>query len=82
MDSQYIIDNIKHIIDKKGLKKTHIAKASGMTAQQLTDILAGRKVFRVEYLAPLAGAMGVDTGQLLIREEKEKGDEYYAREHT
>lgn len=53
-----------------------------MTAQQLTDILAGRKVFRVEYLAPLAGAMGVDTGQLLIREEKEKGDEYYAREHT
>lgn len=38
-----------------------------MTAQQLTDILAGRKVFRVEYLAPLAGAMGVEVGQLLIK---------------
>ena len=67
VDSQYIIDNIKHIIDKKGLKKTHVAKASGMTAQQLTDILAGRKVFRVEYLAPLAGAMGVEVEQLLIK---------------
>jgi hypothetical protein len=38
-----------------------------MTAQQLTDILAGRKVFRVEYLAPLAGAMGVEVEQLLIK---------------
>lgn len=66
MDSQYIIDNIKRIIDKKGLKKIHVAKASGMTAQQLTDILAGRKVFRVEYLAPLAGAMEVEIEEMLL----------------
>lgn len=58
MGCQYIIENIRHIIEEKGLKKTYVARASGMNSQQFADLLAGRKVFRVEYLAPLAEALG------------------------
>lgn len=62
---QKIIDNIRRLIKERGLKQTFVAEQAGMTDQQLTDILRGRKLLRVEHLAPLARVLGVSVEKLI-----------------
>lgn len=62
---QKTIDNIRNLIKKKGLKQTFVAEQAGMTDQQLTDILRGRKLLRVEHLTPLARVLGVSVEDLI-----------------
>ena len=64
-DTQKIIGNIRSLIKKRGLKQTFVAEQAGMTDQQLTDILRGRKLLRVEHLTPLAQVLGVSVEDLI-----------------
>lgn len=51
--------NLNEIIEEKGLVKKGVAKRAGMTAQNLSDILMGRKVIRADMIPALARAVDV-----------------------
>lgn len=60
-----IIQNIKNIIDRKGMKQKVVAERAGFTPQEFSSILNGRrKLLRVEYMPAIAAAMEVDVNEL------------------
>lgn len=63
--------NLIRIISEKGLVKKGVAKRAGMTAQALTDVLAGRKVIKADMIPGLANALEVGVSELFKEEEKE-----------
>lgn len=52
-----VIDNIEKIRDKKGIKKSHIAKFCGHTPSWYTDIIKGKNRLSVDDLLLVADAM-------------------------
>lgn len=60
-----MVDKIKEIINEKGLKQRYVAENAGMTEQQLSDILNGRKLLRAEHIMPLCNALGVKPEDVL-----------------
>lgn len=61
-----IIQNIKNVIAKKGMRQGAVAERAGFSKQDFSNILNDhRKLLRVEYLAPIAFALGVDVNELL-----------------
>lgn len=68
-----VINNIKDIIEEKGLKQSFVAKKAGLTPQELSNILNDRrKLLRVEYLPGVADALGMTVDDL-YRKRKEVG---------
>lgn len=61
-----VIKNIRRIIFDKGMKQGFVAERAGFTPQEFSNMLAGRKLLRVEHIAPIASALGVDVGTLLL----------------
>lgn len=62
--ADFVVNNIKRIIREKGFRKKYIAERAGFSEQQFSYILNGRKVLRVEYLLPIASALGIEIGEL------------------
>lgn len=56
--------NLIRIIEEKGLVKKGVAKRAGITSQNLSDILNGRKVIRADMIPALAKAVGVAIPEL------------------
>lgn len=52
-------ENIQRIISEKGYKQNAIARKAGLTDQQLTDIIKGRRIIKVSDVTALAAALGV-----------------------
>lgn len=65
-------ENIVRVIEEKGLVKKGVAKRAGITAQALSDIIAGRKTIKADMIPNLAAAMGVQITEL-FREDTTKG---------
>lgn len=65
-------ENIVRVIEEKGLVKKGVAKRAGITAQALSDIIAGRKTIKADMVPNLAAAMGVQITEL-FREDTTKG---------
>lgn len=63
--------NVSVIINKKGLKQVYVAGKAGYTAQELNDMLNGRRLIKVCDIPKIAYALGVDTNCLF---EIEKGE--------
>lgn len=59
-----IADNIKKIIQQKGIKQKAIANTIGMSEQRFSDLLNGRKSFDVKFVVPIAKALGVTPNDL------------------
>ncbi len=59
-----IVENIKKIIEQKGLKQGVVAKRAGFTDQQFSNILCYRKLLRAEYIPSIAHGLGVDVNDL------------------
>ena len=51
--------NIQRIISEKGYKQNAIARRAGLTDQQLSDIIKGRRIIKVSDVTALAAALGV-----------------------
>lgn len=65
-----VAENISGIIRDRGLKKVYVARKAGYAPQELTDMLNGRKIIKVDDVLKLACALGVGVGELF---ETEKG---------
>lgn len=68
-----IVENIKKIIETKGMKQSVVAKRAGLTAQDFSNILnKRRKLLRVEYIPAIANALGVEIQELFFLSNKEE----------
>ena len=67
-----VAENIKAIIEEKGLKQVIIAKRAGCSQQMLSDMLAGRKIIKVSDVVLLSSVLGVDANSLFRRKESTK----------
>ena len=67
-----IINNIKMLISKKGMKQSVVAERAGFTPQEFSNILnERRKLLRIEFMPPIAKALDVDMNELYGVEGKE-----------
>lgn len=55
---------ISRLIDERGMKQKAVAERSGMTEQQLTAILNGRKLLTPIDIAAIAKALDVEPNDL------------------
>lgn len=66
MSARYddVINNIKLIIEQKGMKQGVVAERAGFTQPEFSNIMRGRKLLRVEHLAKVSNALGVEINDL------------------
>ena len=62
--------NLDRVIEEKGLVKKGVAKRAGISAQMLSDIIAGRRVIRADMIPALAAAVDVPIPELFKDMEK------------
>ena len=63
--------NLVRVIKEKGLVKKGVAKRAGISAQMLSDIIAGRRVIRADMIPALASAVDVPIPELFKDMEKD-----------
>ena len=54
-----MLQQIRNIINEKGLKQGAVARKAGFSDSQFSALLLGRKLFRAEYVPRVAFALGV-----------------------
>lgn len=59
-----VISKIRYIIKDKGYKQCVVAEKAGFSPQDFSNILCGRKVFKVEYVKPICIALEVTPNDL------------------
>lgn len=57
-------DGIRIIIAKKGCKNLHVAEKAGFTAQELSDMLNGRRLIKACDIPKLAHALEVNADDI------------------
>lgn len=71
MEAQRAISaRIKYIISIKGLYQSYVANRIGVTEQQFSDMLNGRKVIRAEHVPIIAEALDVEPNDLFVPTDK------------
>lgn len=65
-------ENLNRIMSQKGLKQLFVANKAGLTGQQMTDMLNGRRLIKVSDLLKLSDALGVSVGELCARAETKR----------
>lgn len=61
-----VAENMKRIIDESGLKQLTVAKRIGCTAQELTDMIWGRRIIKVSDIPKISMALGVGIEVLFL----------------
>lgn len=59
-----IISNIECIIAEKGIKKRNVAEKIGLTAQQFSDMLRGRRTIKAADVILLCDALEISPNEL------------------
>lgn len=72
--NQMLPRNINALIEDKGLKKAAVAKWAGFSKQQFTDMLNGRKVIKPCDVLSIANVLGVQPGELFVRDGPDERD--------
>lgn len=72
---QAVVDNVKNLIRAKGLKQKFVAEKMGLSPQEFSNILTGRKKFETEYVVPVCNALNITANELfgIKTDEKQKG---------
>lgn len=58
------VKGLKLIIKEKGLKNVYVAEKSGFAAQELSDMLNGRRLIKACDIPKLARALGVKENEI------------------
>ncbi len=61
---QAVIDNVKTLIRAKGLKQKFVAEKMGISPQEFSNILTGRKKFETEHVVPICNALNITANDL------------------
>ncbi|RKJ39810.1 XRE family transcriptional regulator [bacterium 1XD42-1] len=60
------VQNIKRLIEVKGLKQCAVANKAGFSEQEFSNMLNGRKIIKAEDVAVIAGALDATPNDLFI----------------
>ncbi len=66
-------ENISRLIEEKGLKQVFIAEKAGYKAQELNDMLNGRRLIKVCDVPKIALALNVEINEIYEVGKKEEG---------
>ncbi len=69
MSNECMVESIKEIISRNGIKQKVIAERAGFTEQMMTDMLNGRKIIKAEFVPRLCKALGVSPNRLFRWDE-------------
>ena len=58
------VQNIKRLIEVKGLKQCAVANKAGFSEQEFSNMLNGRKIIKAEDVAVIAGALDATPNDL------------------
>ncbi len=58
-------ENIEALILQKGMKKKAVAEKAGLTAQEYSGVMAGRRILKISELLSIAGVLGVEPNDIL-----------------
>lgn len=64
INEQYIIDNIRKLINERGMKQVAVAERAGFTGQEFSNLLNGRKALAAVYIPKIAAALDVTCNDL------------------
>lgn len=64
MNSQNLINNIKKIIEARGLKQRVVAEKAGFNEKEFSNMLRDRKTMKAEYILPIAEALEVTPNEI------------------
>ena len=64
-------NNVRRILSEKGMKQCVVAERAGLSNQQLSDMLAERKIIKACDVIALAKALGVRVNDLFVAAEVE-----------
>lgn len=64
-----IISAIKQIISAKGMKQCVVAERAGFSESELSNILNGRKLLRIEHIPRVTSALGIEPNDLFEKAE-------------
>ena len=67
-----IAENVRSIIDSRGLKHCAVAQKAGYTRAAFSGMLCGRRTISSEDIPRLANALGVDYNTLFARNDEIK----------
>lgn len=67
-NNRIIINNIRNIINSKGLKQCAVAEKAGFTPNAFSSMLNERKAIMAEYIPNIAVALGVSVNELYRKE--------------
>ena len=59
-----VTDNIRRVIEQKGMVQRIVAERAGFNKHQFCDMLNGRKTLKAQYMPQIAAALGVTVAEL------------------
>lgn len=68
-ENAYILQNIRSLIDDKGIKHVKVAGDLGLSKSNFSAMLTGKKLLRVEYLPRIAESIGCTYNDLFRKPE-------------
>ena len=63
-DNAILLENIRMILDEKGIKHCKVAGRLGMSNAEFSRMLAGKRVVRACYIPSIADVLGCDCNDL------------------
>lgn len=70
LNEQAIIENIRRLINERGMKQVAVAERAGFTGQEFSNLLNGRKALAAVYIPRIAGALDVTCNDLFAVPQK------------
>lgn len=64
MDTRIFKENFQRIVREKGTKNYFVSEKAGLSKQQLSDMLNGRKIIKLEDAIKIAEVLGVTVNDL------------------
>ncbi|MFS0712304.1 helix-turn-helix transcriptional regulator [Microbacterium sp. 2P01SA-2] len=64
--SRHVANLLATEIARRGLRQTDVAAAAGMSASQLSRVLAAKKVFTIDQLDGVCRAVGIPLAQVVV----------------
>ena len=71
MNDELLRENIRSLIDEKGLKHCRVAEMLGMSKHGFSDMLTGRKTIKAVYIPSLAESIGCTYNDLFRQPESQ-----------
>lgn len=65
-----VASNLERVIQLKGFKKKAVAQRAGISAQNLSDMIAGRKIIRADMIPVLCIACEVEPNEFFKQTEE------------